>query len=372
MESGNRSIKDKDDTFMIKESFHQLGKLQDECNHELSSFQRENFIAHEEFRATTAMLFDMINTFNNKINKELDKLTLRINQLEIIAMSAFNITSSKIISQPGARFLACSRDRIVLASENISVYSNTDFSLVYRMNRQSFDPLDNLGKIMYVESTDRLYVGFNNGIVLAFSLYAPEEPIRMEYHKSAITAIHQFGDFIGTGCTRGVFVIWDANDLHRAQIIPVHRLSIASIIDDGTNWIVADRTGVISIHDKMCTKLIDKISLNQPILHLFPYRIGQYVSVFKELFIWEGKKIIKTFNAIDIDDKVICCLKKPELLLLGSRSSQDLRLIFLDSLLFPRKLTGLIDSPPVACVHFNSFFYILASNGNCYVIKPVG
>lgn len=372
MESVNTTLlKDKDENLMIRESFHQLSKLQDECIHELSNFQRENFIIHDQFRATAAKLYDMISTFNTLINKELDKLTLKINQLEITAMSAFNIISTKVIYHPGARFLACSKNKISLAEDSISVYSIDDFTLIYKMTRQEYDPIECLGKITLIESSERLYVGFNNGTVLAFSLEAPHEPIKMEYHKASISAIHQFGDLIGTGCTRGVFVLWDANDLHRVQIVSAHRLSIASIIDDGINWIVGDRTGVITIHDKMCSKTPKKTSLEQPILHLFPYDYGQYVSVFKKLYIWEGKKIIKNFNAIEIDEKVICCLKKPELLLLGSRTSTEIRLVFLNSLLFPRVLTGLIDSCPIACVHHNSIFYILTTSGFCHLIKPV-
>jgi hypothetical protein len=99
---------------VLKESFHQLGKLQQECNDELSTFQRENFIAHEEFRSVSAGLFQAVNDFQTKINAELDKLTLRINQLEIIAMNAFDVAGRRVLSCPNARFMVCANERIRL------------------------------------------------------------------------------------------------------------------------------------------------------------------------------------------------------------------------------------------------------------------
>ncbi|OHT06863.1 hypothetical protein TRFO_25039 [Tritrichomonas foetus] len=366
-----RTQKDASDILMMKESFHQLGKLQEECSRELSDFQRENFIAQEEFRAISSHLFQEINDFHTRINAELDKITLRINRLEIIAMYAFNIKSTKVITSNRAICMACSQNYIALgiASGDIRVYQIPGYNQISSTTRSNYDPLTNFGKITCMHAQDHLFVGFNNGMIIAFEFENLEVPHEMKYHQSAITAFHQFGDYFASGCNDGVVVLWNATTFERLIIVPLHRLPISSITDDGTDWIVADRTGMVSTHNQLFSKHSDKFSLCPTILYLFSQGPDRYITISNELLTWEGRRRAKTFNAVPVGAAPICCLKPPEMILLGSRQSNELRFIFLESLLFPKTI-DVLDSPPLSIVHQNSIFYILTKNGNVYTITP--
>lgn len=372
MESINtifQNKKDKDDILMLKESFHQLSKLQEECSHELSEFQRENFIAQEEFRAISSHLYQEINEFQTRINEELDKISLRINRLEIIAMYAFKIKSKKVITSNNAIQMACSNNYISLgiANGDIRVYKIPGYIQMGSTIRSKYDPLGNYGKITRMLAQDHLFVGFTNGNILAFDFNKLDSPTEMKYHQSAVTAFHQFGDFLASGSNDGVIVLWNANTFERLVIVPLHRLAIASITDDGTNWIVADRTGVVSIHNQLFAKYTDKFSLCPGLLYLFSHGPGKYITVSSELLTWDGKRTAKTFNAVPIGQAPVCCLKPPEMILLGSQQSTEMKFVFLESLLFP-KTVDVLDSPPLSIVHQNSIFYVLSKSGSVYTI----
>lgn len=356
---------------MLKESFYQLGKLQEECSHELSEYQRENFMAQEEFRAISSRLFQEINGFQTKINEELDKITLRINRLEIIAMYAFNIKSTKVISSPKAIQLTCSPNYVALgiATGDIQIYHIPEYKLVASTTRSNYDPLMNFGKITRMFAKDHLFVGFSSGMILGFDFEKIDSPKEMKYHQSSITAFHQFGEYLASGCNEGVVVLWNSNTFERLVIAPLHRLAIATITDDGNNWIVADRTGVVSIHNQLFAKHTDKFNLCPSLLYLFSEGCGKYITLSNELLTWEGKRIAKTFNAVPIGSAPMCCLKPPEMLLLGSQQTTEMKLVFLESLLFPKTI-DVIDSPPLAMLYQNSIFYVLTKSGNVYTITP--
>jgi hypothetical protein len=68
---------------------------------------------------------------------------------------------------------------------------------------------------------------------------------------------------------------------------------------------------------------------------------------------------LKTFDAVPIELKPVYCLKKQELLLLGSQTSTKFRCVFLESLLFPKT----INTPRLSIIHFSSSFYVLTVSG---------
>ena len=365
-----KSQKEKEDILMLKESFKQLGKLEEECNQELSNFQRENFIAHEEFRAVTAAMYDSLEQFGKKINQELDKLQLKINRLETIAMHAFNIHSEKVISYPGAEHISCSPTFIYVSNidGSIKCFSQENFQEIASTSRSQYDSIDSFGKITCFIYTTRLFVGFQSGMVLAFTDDL-QKFTQLDYTTVSITAIHQFQEIIAVGASNGLVVLWNAENLQRMMIYAGHKLAIASIIDDGNNLILAGRTGVVTKHDKLLQKQIDKFQISHSLLQLLPFKEDSFVSINDQLLVWEGKHVLKTFNAIDVGQQPIACMKPPELLLLGNKASTELKLIFLESLLFP-KTFNVLDKPPLDLVHFGSVFYVLTKSGSIFVIKP--
>lgn len=365
-----RVQKEKEDIIVLKESFKQLGKLEEECNQELSNFQRENFIAHEEFRAVTASIYESIESFGQKINEELDKLQLKINSLETIAMHAFNIHSDKVVSCPGANLISCSSKYIYVSFTDgtIKGYDQTTYKEVFQVTKAQYDSIEAFGKVTCFKYTTRLFVGFFSGMVLCFSDDLTKwKPL--EYTTSAIAAIHQFQEVLAVGATNGLVVLWNANTLERMFIFAGHKLAIASIIDDGEHLIIAGRTGVVTKHDKLCQKQIEKMQISRTLLHVLPFKANSFVSIDEQLLVWEGKHVAKTFNAIEVGENPIACIKPPELLLLGNRSSTELKLIFLESLLFP-KTVNVLDMPPLDLIQFGSVFYVLTKAGSIFVIKP--
>jgi hypothetical protein len=214
-------------------------------------------------------------------------------------------------------------------------------------------------------------VGFSSGVVLALDIDSLQVLSEMTYHKTAITAIHQHGDWVVTGCTDGVTVLWNATTLTRAMIGPFHRLPIVGILHDGKNWIVVDRTGIMTIHDQGLTQLLEKASLCRNITHVCQHRPNRIITVADELLMWEGKRIVKTFNAVPITPNIVCAIKPPELLVLGSPQSQELRFVFLESLLFPRT-AHIPEGPPIAIGHNGSAFYALTASGDISVIEAAG
>lgn len=365
-----RQQKEKEDILMLRESFKQLGKLEEECTQELSNFQRENFIAHEEFRAIAAGIFDSIDNFSQSINQELDKLQLKINQLETIAMHAFNIHSQQIIYSPGATHIACSNKFIYIAQIDgvITAHDQTSYNIVHQTDHRYYDSYSNYGKITCFNYTKQLIVGFFNGMVLIFSddLKTIKQ---LNYITVSISAIHQFQEVIIVGASNGLVVLWNANTLERLMIYAGHRLSIASIINDGTDLIIAGRTGIVTKHNKLCQKELERFQIGKSLLQLLSIKGTTFASITDCLLVWDGKHIIKTFNAIDIGSNPIACMKPPELLLLGNRQSTELKLIFLESLLFP-KTVNVLDKPPVEMIHHGSVFYVLTKGGHIYVIQP--
>ena len=369
---GSSRAKEKEELLMLRESFHQLSKLQEECTQELSSFQRENFVANEEFRAISAHLSQKIDEFQKKINDELDKMALKINQLEIIAMYAFRCDCRPLITNTSGRFMACTSDTIFVANivGTIKAYDSRTGKVTSQANESEYDPLQVHGKITEFQAGGKLFVGFTDGLVIAFDLSDLSQRVEMSYHTAAVTAIHQFGEYVATGCADGVVVLWSAETLQRLVISPVHRLPIAAIRDDGENWVVADRTGVISIQDRVFTKVLDRFGLEGPVSNMFVMSGGRIVTVSDKLLMWEGKRVVKTFNAVPVEAPPLCCLKQPEMLILGSSKSAELKLVFLQSLLFPKTL-NVLDSPPAAIVQFSSFFYVLTKNGNVVILEPL-
>lgn len=369
---GTSRAKEKDEMLMLRESFHQLSKLQEECNQELSTFQRENFVAQEEFRAISAHLCEKIDEFQRKINDELDKMSLRINQLEIIAMFSFKCERTPIISNTNGHHLACANGFALIAtvSGTIKTYNITTGKVVCEAPQSEYDPLQVHGKITQFYATTRLFVGFTDGIIIAFDLADLSKRVEMNYHNAAVTAIHEFGEYVATGCNDGVVVLWSASTLQRLVILPVHRLPIVSIRDNGTNWVIADTTGVISMHDRVFSKVIEKSALECPVTSMFVLGKKSIVTVSDKLLMWDGTRVIKTFNAVPIEGPAICCMKQPEMLVLGSTRSTELRFVFLQSLLFP-KTVNILDSPPISITQYNSFFYVLTKNGNVVMIEPM-
>jgi hypothetical protein len=191
----------------------------------------------------------------------------------------------------------------------------------------------------------------------------------LHYHKTAITAIHQFDDYVATACSDGVVVLWNASTLARLVIAPYHRLPITGLIDDGRNWLVADRTGVVTVHDLLFVDCVDKYNLVGPLTHLFQHGANRLITVGEHLLMWEEKRIVKTFDAVPIEPKPVCCLKKPELLLLGSQTSTKLNCVFLESLLFPKTIE-ILDTPPLSIIHFSSSFFVLTVSGSIYMMQP--
>jgi len=362
---------EKTEVLMLKESFHQLEKLQEECNEELSNFQRENFIAHEEFRAITTHLSESISSFGEKINSELDTLMLRINHLETIALHAFQINTQKVVQLPGSHFVACSQQHIYLAMTNgtIQSFSSHDYSVSGSISPQSYDPLGSYGKITNMVYTEKLYVGFYSGNILVFNDWTLMNPSILSYMSTSVTAIHQFGDIIATGSSNGLVVLWSANTLERLVIFPGHRLSIASIIDDGTDLIIAGRTGIVTKHDKLCSKQNDKLQLGNTVHQLFSFQKNRYITLSDKLLVWEGRRTEKTFDAVEVGKSPLCCIKPPELVLLGSKHSTELKFIYLQSLLFP-KVINVLDSPPLSMLYFGSSFYVLTKNGSVFILRP--
>ena len=357
---------------MLKESFRQLTKIQEECSRELSEFQRENFIAQEEFRAISSKLSQQIEDFQTKINQELDKISLKINRLEIIAMYAFNISNAKIITSKGAEMMACAPNFVCcgLSNGDIKVYRIPQNTLLTTITRSSYDPLETFGKISVIHAQENLFVGFNNGTILAFKFEKLDTPTEMKYHQHAITAFHQFDNYLASGCIEGVVVLWDAKSFERLVIVPMHRLPIISIIDDGTDWIVADKTGVITKHNQLFNQHSEKFTLSPSLVYLYSQGPDRYVTISdQKLLTWNGKRVAKTFNAVPIEKSPICCMKSPELIVLGSNQSNELRLIFLDTLIFPKTINCL-DSPPLSIIHQNSIFYVLTKSGNIYALQP--
>jgi hypothetical protein len=367
----SRAQREKEEVLMLKESFHQLGKLQQECNDELSTFQRENFIAHEELRSISAGLFQAINDFQAKINAELDKLTLRINQLEIVALNAFDVAGRRVLSCPNARFMVCAKERIILGFHNgdIRSYSASDHQQQNEIAGSTYDPLSTYGRISQFSGESKLFVGFSGGNVVALDIETLQVAGDLHYHKAAITAIHQFEDSVATACSEGIVVLWNANTLARLVIAPYHRLPITGLINDGRNWLVADRTGVVTIHDQLFADCIDKYNLAGSLTHLFQHGTNRLITVGEQLLMWEGKRVVKTFDAVPIEPKPVCCMKKPELLLLGSQTSTTLKCVFLESLLFPKTIR-ILDAPPLSIIHFSSSLYVLTVSGTLYILEP--
>ena len=369
-----KTSKEKDDIISIKESFYQLGKLQEECNQELSRYQRENFIVHEEFRATIAHLSEMMDNFSTIINGELDKLSLRISHLETIAIYAFNLVSTPILIAPGAVTMSCTSQRIYLGFNDglLQSYSIPSLDLACEITKQKYDLLDTYGKITQIYASEKnsnhLYIGFFSGTLIFFHQNF-EDPVKMLYHHEPITALSVSDEFFASGDNSGVVCLWNADNGQRLMIIPDHRLAIASIFSLSNDWIFADRTGIISIHNRTCSLTKGHYSLNKTLRYLFPHHDNQMISIGDELLIWEGKNIVKTFNAVPIGHSIVCCKKQPELMLIGSKTSTEMQLIFMDSLLFPKKL-DVIDSPPIAILDFSSFFYVLTQTGKLYIIRP--
>lgn len=368
--SAIRSINDKNDILMLKESFSQLSKLEEECNQELSNFQRENFIAHEEFRAVVSHLNESIDQFGVSINQQLDKLQLKINHLEIIAMHAYPIKSETHISLPNAQFIARSPKYIYLTDGegNIRAYNPNTYAQVKMVKKTNYDPLENFGKITVFQFFKKLYVGFSSGLVIAFNEEI-ENPQQMQYMTTPVTCIFQSEDLVYTGSHNGIIVIWSAETLERLIICPVHKMAIASIFRDGPDIIVATRTGVITRNDRLCTKQTDRIQVGHSLHSLMPFKEHQYVFLSDNLLVLEGHHVLKTFDAVEIGASPICCMKQPELLLLGTKSSTELKLIFLDSLLFPKSV-NVLDSPPMSMLHYGSQFYVVTKNGSVFIIRP--
>ena len=63
------------------------------------------------------------------------------------------------------------------------------------------------GKITQFYATTRLFVGFTDGIIIAFDVADLSKRVEMNYHNATVTAIHEFGGYIVTGCNDGVVVL---------------------------------------------------------------------------------------------------------------------------------------------------------------------
>jgi hypothetical protein len=367
-----RSSRDQETIVMLSESFRQLTKLQQECHDELSTFQREKFVAHEEFRNVSTLLFKSIEDFQTTFNTELDKLTLRINRLEIIALHSFDVVGRRLFTCPTARHLACVKHRILisLANGDMRAYNKSTLNLAAELPAQNYDPLGQFNKITQFYAVTKLFVGFSSGIVLAIDVDSMQVLTEMKYHRTPITAIYQHGDVVATGCTDGVVVLWNAGTLARVMIAPFHRLPIVGIIHTGKNWIIADRTGIVTMHDPALSQSLDKYKISPGIVSMFQHGENRVVTLTaQELLMWEGKRVVKTFNAVEIDPKLVCCVKQPELLVLGSQTSMHLRFVFLESLLFPKTI-DVLDSPPLEIVASESVFYVLTVAGRIVVVEP--
>jgi hypothetical protein len=366
----NRLQKEREDVLMLAESFRQLSRLQEECNEELSTFQREKFVAHEEFRNISAVLFKAIDDFQIEVNSELDKLALRINQLEIIAVSSSDLVIRRVFSCPGAHYLACVKRKLLLGLGNgdIRSFDAVTCAPVATLTRQSYDPLSQYDRVTQFYAVSKLFVGFASGMVLGVDPESLQVLAEMSYHKGPITAIHQRGESVVTGCVEGVTVLWNSTTLARVMIAPFHRLPIAGIFHDDKHWVIVDRTGVMTLHDEGMTQIVEKTKICGGIRFLAQHGKGRFVTVADELLMWEGKRVVKTFNAVPITNDVVCCVKPPELLLLGSRKSKEIRFVFLESLLFPRT-AEIPEGPVLAIIHDGPVFYTLSVSGSVSVIR---
>lgn len=361
---------DKEELVMIKESFSQLYKLEDECNQELSAFQRENFNTHEEFRTIISRLHEQINTFGENLNKELDSLELKINKLEILTMHAFNIHSEKIITANGAQFITRSQYFIYVSFRDgsINAYDSETFKVKFSTQKSSYDLINSYGKITCFTYCNRLFVGFFSGMVIGFDDKLATFK-QLSYNDTSINVISQCGDLIIIGADNGIVSLWNSETLQRILVVPDHHLPIASIFQEGDDIVIVGKTGIFTKYDHYCSKQNEKYHLGRQIIQVLPLRQNTYVLISDELLVWEGKRITKTFNAVDIGSNALGCIKLPELLLIGNKDSPELKLIFLDSLLFP-KVVNVLDSPPISIFQYGSYFYILTKSGNVYVIKP--
>jgi hypothetical protein len=365
-----RSRREKEEIFALRESFNELGRLQQECNDELSAFQRENFLAHEEFRSISAHLLEKMNEFQTKINFELDRLSLRINYLEILAMHSFPIRARRLMSCPGGRYMTCVNHRIIIALVNgdIRTYDLDTQELVSETTVGAYDPLSGLGKVTQFYAGSRVYIGFATGLILSFEIDSLATFAELNYHKDPITAFCQCEEYVASGCQNGLIVMWHAQTLQRLMIITAHHSPIVGIGNNGKEWIICDKTGTNTIHNQLFTEEVNKFALVPSISFICPKGETGLVTVSDQLFVWEGKVVLKTFDAVTIEANPVCALKVPELLLLGSQRGPKLKLIFLDSLLFP-KTVDVLDAPPLSIVHFDSHFYVLTTTGNICVIE---
>jgi hypothetical protein len=59
------------------------------------------------------------------------------------------------------------------------------------------------------------------------------------------------------------------------------------------------------------------------------------------------QRVVKTFGAVLIEPRPVCCIKKRELVLLGSQTSTTLKCMFPESLVFPKTI-HILDAPPLS------------------------
>jgi hypothetical protein len=118
----------------------------------------------------------------------------------------------------------------------------------------------------------------------------------------------------------------------------------------------------MTIHDQLFTDCVDKYNLAGSPTHLFQHGTNLLITGGEQLLMWEGKRVVKTFEAVPIEPKPVCCMKKSELLLLGSQTSAMLKCVFLEPLLFPMTI-HILDAPPLSIIHFSSSLSALTSRG---------
>jgi len=354
---------------MLRESFHQLGRLQEECNRELSDFQRENFIAHEEFRAISVRLCQTITDFQASINDELDKLSVRINQLEITALYVVQPRCERVLSVPGAKCMTSAGRFLVLAMETGEIRTHDVATLAAgsSVTRAAYDPVGAHGKMTQLYARDRVFAGFAGGAVIAFALGNVSRWTEMRYHTAPVTAIHQLDECVATGCAGGIVVLWRASTLERLAICSAHFLAIAAIIDNGAAWVVVDCAGGVLVHDPLFARILNRFKICPSIKRACRHGATGIVTVSDRLLMWDGRRVLKTFNAVPVDAAPVCCLKEPELLVIGSQASTEIRFVCLESLLFP-KTVDVLDAPPRAIVQHSARFYVLTTSGSVFAI----
>jgi hypothetical protein len=116
----------------------------------------------------------------------------------------------------------------------------------------------------------------------------------------------------------------------------------------------------MTIHNQLFADCVDKYNLAGSLTHLFQHGTDLLITVGEQLLMWEDKRVVKTFDAVPIEPKPVCCMKKPELLLLGFQTSATLKCVFLESLLFPMTI-HILDALPLSIIHFSSSLSVLTS-----------